>query len=100
MPKKHTDAEIKAAIAVLATNPIAFVQDVLDAAGCTGYLVAGVTPMGNGFCATKHTSRFVRGMVRSALKSETEREREEDRKAVADESAREDQWFEQRNTPQ
>lgn len=76
MKSKPTETQIKAAIALLANNPIAHVQDLLDAAGCSGYLVAGLTPAGNGFCATKRTTRFVRGMVRSALRRETERERE------------------------
>lgn len=71
--KKPTKAQIKAALKVLAHDPITNAMDLMDAAGCTGYVIAGQTPMGGGFCATNKTTRMVRGMVRRALKEESAR---------------------------
>lgn len=74
-------------------------EAILLAAGCTAFIVAGRTAMGNGFSLTNRTDGFVRGMVRKAIKSDIERENDERRKAADEEAAREDAWFEQRNTP-
>lgn len=99
MSKKPTERQRQHALAILAHDPINGAADVLRAGGCTATLVAGLTPDGNGFTVTNRTTRFVRGMVRDALKSETKRESDEARAEASYEAAREDAWFEQRNVP-
>jgi hypothetical protein len=97
--RKPTKREIKAALDVLAHEPITGAMDLMHAAGCTGFVIAGHTPAGSGFCITNKTTRFVRGMVRKAFKDDIESENEEARKAAEYDAAREDAWFEQRNVP-
>jgi hypothetical protein len=74
-------------------------KTVLLAAGCTNLVVAGRTKAGSGFSLTNNTDRFVRGMVRKALKADIEAENEHARQEADYESAREDARFEQRNVP-
>lgn len=59
------------AINLLASDdPIGAAESVLLAAGCRAILIAGRTSRGSGFSLTNHTDRFVRGMVRKAMKDD------------------------------
>ncbi len=88
------------AIKLLATeDPVGAAEAVLMSAGCRALLIAGRTARGSGFTLTNHTDRFVRGMVRKAMKDDIAAGDEERRLAAEHESAREDAWFEQRNVP-
>src|SRR5688572_13268824 len=80
-------------------GPIVAVEQVLLAAKCTNFVIAGRTPCGNGFSLTNRTDGFVRGMVRKAMKADIDRENYEARKVEDEELSREDAWFEQRSVP-
>lgn len=84
---------------IASEDPIGGAEAVLLAAGCTNIVFAGRTKMGNGFSLTNKTDRFVRGMVRKALKQDIDDQDANARARRDEESAREDQWFEQRNVP-
>jgi hypothetical protein len=97
---KPTKKQVKDAVKVLSQGDvIGACEAILLAAGCSCIVIAGRTKMRNGFVMTNKTDRFIRGMVRKALKADIEAENEHARAVAAEESAREDQWFEQRNTP-
>lgn len=76
MANKPTKKKIKDAVALLAQGDvIGNLEAVLLAAGCTNFVIGGRTKMGNGFTMTNNTDRFVRGMVRKALKADTDEPR-------------------------
>lgn len=72
--KPPTKRELTAARKLIASSPsvLAQVVFILEAA-CPGYLVAALTPKGNGFTCALKTNRLLRGMIRKALREETQR---------------------------
>ena len=72
--KLPTERELESARKVLLSHPSVFGQItiMLDEVA-PGYLFAALSPHGNGWCSVRHTNRFLRGMIRKALRNETEK---------------------------
>jgi hypothetical protein len=74
---KPTKKQVKDAVKVLSQgDAIGACEAILLAAGCSCIVVAGRTKMRNGFVMTNKTDRFIRGMVRRALKDDIESQKE------------------------
>lgn len=74
--KKPSAKELNAARKLLASqNPLVEAQNILQAGGCTGTLVAGRTPAGTDFVYLDPMHRQTRAMVRKEMRDDADRQR-------------------------